>query len=75
MALLRAAMPASGQSAVNDALPEGYKAPRTPDGRPDLQGIWSNAVLTPLERPVNSAGKDLAGARAEENAKTAAEGK
>ncbi len=27
-----------------------YKAPRTIDGRPDLQGSWSNATLTPLER-------------------------
>lgn len=25
--------------------------PRTPDGKPDLQGIWSNATQTPLERP------------------------
>ncbi len=24
--------------------------PRTPDGRPDLQGNWSNATLTPIER-------------------------
>src|SRR5215510_8136769 len=29
----------------------GYKAPRTPDGHPDLQGNWSNATLTTLERP------------------------
>ena len=29
-----------------------YKVPRTADGQPDLQGIWSNAILTPLERPV-----------------------
>ena len=29
----------------------GYAPPRTPDGQPDLQGIWSNAILTPLERP------------------------
>jgi hypothetical protein len=49
----------SGQSPANDALPKGYKAPRTPDGRPDLQGIWSNAVLTPLERPANLAGKEF----------------
>ncbi len=28
--------------------------PRTPDGRPDLQGIWSRSILTPLERPGNS---------------------
>ncbi len=25
--------------------------PRTPDGHPDLQGIWTNATITPLERP------------------------
>jgi hypothetical protein len=30
-----------------------YQAPRTPDGRPDLQGFWSNATYTPLERPQN----------------------
>jgi hypothetical protein len=24
---------------------------RTPDGRPDLQGTWSNGTITPLERP------------------------
>jgi len=23
----------------------------TPDGQPDLQGIWSNATITPFERP------------------------
>jgi formylglycine-generating enzyme required for sulfatase activity len=27
------------------------KVPRTPDGKPDLQGIWSFSILTPLERP------------------------
>jgi hypothetical protein len=26
-------------------------SPRTPDGKPDLQGIWSNGTLTPFERP------------------------
>ena len=24
---------------------------RTPDGQPDLQGTWTNATITPLERP------------------------
>src|SRR5207249_8218001 len=27
--------------------------PRTPDGQPDLQGFWTNATYTPLERPKN----------------------
>src|SRR5258708_3481104 len=26
------------------------KVPRTGDGKPDLQGIWSRSVLTPLQR-------------------------
>jgi hypothetical protein len=37
------------------ALPLG--AQKTPDGHPDLQGIWNNATLTPLERPAQYAGK------------------
>ncbi len=28
-----------------------WTPPRLPDGKPDLQGIWNNATLTPLERP------------------------
>ena len=31
--------------------------PRTPDGRPDLQGTWDFAQLTPLERPSEFADK------------------
>ncbi len=31
--------------------------PRTSDGHPDLQGIWTNATITPLERPPALAGK------------------
>ena len=29
------------------------RAPRTPDGQPDLQGYWTNSTYTPLERPNN----------------------
>jgi hypothetical protein len=28
-----------------------YKAPRTSDGHPDLQGVWTNSTITPFERP------------------------
>ena len=30
---------------------ESWTVPRTPDGRPDLQGVWANNTATPLERP------------------------
>ena len=35
------------------------KLPRTPDGRPDLHGIWDFRTLTPLERPSEFAEKDV----------------
>jgi len=28
-----------------------WKVPRTPDGKPDLQGVWSNNSVTPMQRP------------------------
>ncbi len=36
---------------------KNWKTPRTPDGHPDLQGIWTNATITPLERPAALAKK------------------
>ena len=30
---------------------QNYRAPRTPDGQPDLQGYWTNNTYTPLQRP------------------------
>src|SRR5438552_15579270 len=37
--------------------PTGSAIPRTADGRPDLQGTWDFAQLTPFERPNGLAGK------------------
>ena len=39
------------QQAASSSSATAWKAPRLPDGRPDLQGVWTNATLTPLERP------------------------
>ena len=32
------------------AFADDYRAPRLPDGTPDLQGVWTNATATPMER-------------------------
>jgi hypothetical protein len=51
-----------------------WAPPRTADGRPDLQGIWSNATLTPFERPAELEGKEfLTAAEAAEFSRAALE--
>jgi hypothetical protein len=54
-ALLAAAVlappPAAGQGKV-------WTAARTPDGKPDIQGIFTFSTITPLQRPDALAGKD-----------------
>jgi hypothetical protein len=44
----------AGQSAKNAST---WSMPRTSDGRPDLQGVWANNNMTPLERPPQFAGR------------------
>lgn len=44
------ALPLAAQTKV-------WTAPRTSDGQPDLQGVWSNPTITPFERPAEFAGK------------------
>ncbi len=36
-----------------------YTAPRTAWGAPDMQGIWTNATLTPIERPEAMSDQDV----------------
>ncbi len=37
--------------AAEAAADKHYKVPRTADGQPDLEGVWTNVSITPLERP------------------------
>ena len=46
--------PAMGQAGSAD----DWTAPRTAWGEPDLQGVWTSATLTPLERPRRQLDKD-----------------
>ncbi|WP_237133614.1 hypothetical protein [Pseudohongiella sp. O18] len=46
---LLVAIALSAQASAQQA--NDWEAPRTPDGHPDLQGVWANNSSTPLERP------------------------
>jgi hypothetical protein len=46
------AKPAAAPSTAKPGA-KPYKAPRTPDGQPDLGGFWSNATYTPFQRAQN----------------------
>src|SRR6185295_15635554 len=43
--------------AQTSTRPNTSTVPRAPDGHPDLQGIWRNDTITPLERPKRFADK------------------
>jgi hypothetical protein len=50
-AVLSAALCTTAALADNTAPATKWRAPRTADGHPDLQGNWTNATITPFERP------------------------
>jgi hypothetical protein len=44
---------------LGQAPSKTWSVPRTPDGKPDLQGYWTNLTLTPLERPKGLGSKEF----------------
>ena len=50
---------AAGTETPSTAAARPWTAPRTPDGQPDLQGVWLNTSATPFERPPALAGREF----------------
>jgi hypothetical protein len=61
LVFLALAVAANAQSPVANpnAKAKPWSAPRAAGGHPDLEGFWSNAALTPFERPRELAGKEF----------------
>ncbi len=50
-------LPVTAKAATSAS--KSWTPQRTVDGQPDLEGVWTNSTLTPLERPAEFAGKEF----------------
>jgi hypothetical protein len=57
--LLAIVIAALAPTALAQTPAPGWKAPRTRDGHPDLQGTWTTQTFTPLQRPKRYAGREF----------------
>ena len=58
-ALIAAHSPAAAQKTAGpqSVSPSRWTQTRTPDGQPDVEGVWADTRITPLERPKALAGR------------------
>jgi hypothetical protein len=64
LSLAALGMAVAGAAAAQSASPpqleaRNFKVPRLPDGKPDLQGVWTNKTITPFERPAELGDKQF----------------
>jgi hypothetical protein len=59
--VLAPAVALAGQAAASSATKPSStsRVARTPDGKPDLQGVWDFRTVTPMERPAEFANKPV----------------
>jgi hypothetical protein len=59
VAILMVPAEIAGQAPAKPSTGQAGAVPRTPDGRPDLQGIWDFRTITPMQRPTDLGDKSV----------------
>jgi hypothetical protein len=59
LGLAQVPVTAQAPASKSTSVAKAWTPPRTPDGKPDLQGVYANATLTPLERPKSLGAKEF----------------
>ena len=59
LGLAPAPLAAQGGNSAAAAREKTWTLPLTPDGQPDLEGVWNSSTLTPFERPKEFVGKEF----------------